>query len=141
MESVNDKFQAGLEVVRPLKVRTATVSQASTDRRVVININESDDPQDLNEVPVQVNGRAYQIQRGRDVPVPPEVVVALENAVIDKAIPMKDDTGIIRGFTLRPTKRFPFRIVDEDSMKLLSAWKAESLTRRDAEIEAQREAG
>jgi hypothetical protein len=140
MESVNEKFQAGINEVKTMKIRTATVSQASTDLRVIININESDDPQDLNEVPVQVNGRAYQIQRGRDVAVPPEVVLALEHAVVDKAIPMKDDTGMVRGFTLRPSKRFPFRIVDEQSMAIMKAWKQESLDRRNAMIEAEQKA-
>jgi hypothetical protein len=139
--SVNEKFAAGIEAPKKMKVRTANVSGASTDLRVTININESDDSQDAdNEVPVQVNGRAYQIKRGQDVAVPPEVVVALENAVVDKAIPMKDENGMTRGFTLRPAKRFPFRIVDEQSMAILKAWKGESIARRDAGIEAEREA-
>jgi len=138
--SVNDKFQAGIDIPAPMKVRVANVSGASTDKRVVININESENPQDLNEVPVQVNGRAYQIQRGKDVAVPPEVVVALENAVADKAIPLEDGQGNVRGFTLRPSKRFPFRVVDEESMLILKQWKGESLARRDAQIEAEREA-
>jgi len=142
-DSVNDKFRVGDDpgVEKPaFKVRTANVSGASTDRRVVININESEDSQDAdNEVPVQVNGRAYQIKRGVDVAVPPEVVVALENAVVDRAIPLKDETGMTRGFTLRPSKRFPFRVVDEDSMLILKQWKNESIMRRDAQIEVERE--
>jgi len=139
--SVNAKFQAGDVISAPFKIRTANVSGASTDKRVVININESEDSQDAdNEVPVQVNGRAYQIKRGVDVSVPPEVVVALENAVVDKAIPFKDESGMTRGFTLRPSKRFPFRVVDEESMSILKHWKNESLARRDAQIEAEREA-
>lgn len=140
MESVSDKFQAGIPV-EPKEVRDtrrhATVSNASTKDRVTININESDDPKDLNEVLVQVNGRAYQIQRGKDVAIPPEVVQALENAVIDRAIPNVDEQGQVRGFTLRPTKRFPFTISGEDkSQAIYRKWKQASIDLRNAQVAA-----
>jgi hypothetical protein len=60
-------------------------------------------------VPVQVNGRAYQITRGRYVEVPSEVVSVLRDAVIDKAVSVNDDRGMPNGIVLRPTRRFPFQ--------------------------------
>lgn len=141
-QQVNDKFMAGL-AVPPMPKDTrkhADVSSASTKDRVLIRVNESERPEDNNEVLVGVNGRAYQIKRGVEVAVPPEVVHALENAVIDKAIPQFTDNGMPNGFILRPTRRFPFEFVNAESHLKYKSWMQQSLDLRDAQIRAQQEA-
>lgn len=138
-EQINDKFS----VTPPIPVDTrrhATVSSASTKNRILIKINESERAEDNNEVIVGVNGRHYQIQRGVEVGVPPEVVHALENAVVDKAIPQFTEMGMPNGFILRPTKRFPFSFVDVESQQAYKAWVQASLDFRDAQIKAELEA-
>jgi len=82
---------------------------ASSLERYGIVIDEGNGPQDIQEVPVQVNGRAYQIRRGMFVEVPKEVVSVLNDAVIDKAVPQYDATGMPAGIKMHPTRRFPFR--------------------------------
>lgn len=143
-QQVNDKFMAGLTPpVTPMPKdnrKHADVSSASTKDRVSIRVNESERPEDNNEVLVGVNGRAYQIKRGVEVAVPPEVVHALENAVIDKAIPQFTDNGMPNGFILRPTRRFPFEFVNAEAHLKYKAWLQQSLDLRDAQIKAQQEA-
>lgn len=139
---VNDKFMAGIAPPPPPKDtrKHADVSSASTRDRVEIRINESEQQGDSNEVVVGVNGRHYQIRRGVDVGVPPEVVHALENAVIDKAIPQFTDTGMPNGFILRPTRRFPFEFANAEAHLKYKAWRQASLDLRDAQVKAQQEA-
>ena len=135
---INEKFQAGLveEKVKDTR-KHANVSSASTKDRVVININEAQNPFDPIDVPVQVNGRSYQIRRGVDVGVPPEVVHVLENAEIGRAKQKMDDRGMPAGVEFVPTRRFPFRIVDSESMRVYNAWVKASLDLRDAQIAAE----
>lgn len=138
---MNDKFMAGLSPTVIDRRRHATVSHASTRDRIMIEINESDKPEDSKDAFVQVNGRAYQIQRGAPVGVPPEVVGVLENAVIDRAVPTIDPvTGIPAGITLRPTRRYPFQFADAESQAQYKAWKKQSTDFRDAQIEAEQQA-
>ena len=71
----------------------------------------------------QVNGRAYQIERGKRVEVPFEVVHVLENAVINKTIPVEDErTGLPNGHIVRPMRRFPFqnlgKVIDANGNRL-----------------------
>lgn len=141
-DSVAGKFGVPGEALPPgvRRLREASVVRASTDARIVIHIDESQDPQDTNEVPVQVNGRAYQIKRGVPVGVPPEVVVALENAVSDRAVPQTDEAGNPRGVVLRPYRRYPFRIVDVESQQRMDRWRKAREDRRAAEVAEQQAA-
>lgn len=82
---------------------------AASKERFGIIIDEGHDQNDISEVPVQVNGRAYQIKRGQYVEVPREVVGVLKDAVIDKAIASFDAMGMPNGIKLRPSRRFPFQ--------------------------------
>lgn len=82
---------------------------AASKERFGIIIDEGHDQNDISEVPVQVNGRAYQIKRGQYVEVPREVVGVLKDAVIDKAIASFDAQGMPNGIKLRPSRRFPFQ--------------------------------
>ena len=135
---VNEKF--GVERPPVIDTRThATVSHASTKDRVSIIINESDKPEDLNEVFVAVNGRAYQIQRGIPVPVPPEVVHALDNAVIDKAI-QQYENGMPAGIILRPSKRYPYQFASPEDASQYRSWMNRSIEFRNAQIAAEADA-
>lgn len=140
-QNINEKFQAGLAPEKIVDHRKhATVSSASTKDRVTININEAQNPFDPVDVQVQVNGRMYQIKRGVDVGVPPEVVHALDNAEIGRARQKIDEKGMPAGVEFTPAKRFPYRIVDADSMQLYKAWLQASLDLRDAQIAAEQHA-
>ena len=87
----------------------ANASNASSKERFGIIIDEGHDQNDITEVPVQVNGRAYQITRGQYVEVPREVVSVLKDAVIDKASAQFDKMGMPAGIKMRPSRRFPFQ--------------------------------
>lgn len=87
----------------------ASERNAASKERFGIIIDEGHDQNDISEVPVQVNGRAYQIKRGQYVEVPREVVGVLKDAVIDKAIASFDAQGMPNGIKLRPSRRFPFQ--------------------------------
>ena len=106
----------------------ASASQASTKARYAIIVEEGSDQTSLSYVPVQVNGRAYQITRGKRVEVPPEVVGVLENAVVNKSIPQTDATGMPAGIITRPMLRFPFQnlglAVDARGKRLMPAEQA-----------------
>lgn len=94
------------------------VTSASAFPRVNIVIDESSNPSDPSRAFVSVNGRAYDIKRGVETPVPPEVVEALTNAVSDKVYQTPD--GEVH---TRPTQRFPFRIQDEEGQRVMAAWR------------------
>ena len=135
--SINEKFAVGsLDTTKDTR-RHASVSNASTADRVMIEINDSNDSSDTHDVFVQVNGRAYTIRRGVEVGVPPEVVHALEHAVIDKAITQYDASGLPSGLTLRPTRRYPFRFTTPEAQQIYQRWSKQSLDLRDAQIEEQ----
>jgi hypothetical protein len=87
----------------------AGASNASSKERFGIIIDEGHDQNDISEVPVQVNGRAYQIKRGQYVEVPIEVISVLKDAVIDRSIAQFDATGMPAGIKVRPSRRFPFQ--------------------------------
>ena len=82
---------------------------AASKERYGIVVDEGAGPNDPPEVPVQVNGRAYQIKRGQYVEVPKEVVGVLNDAVIDRSIAQFDAMGMPNGITVRPQRRFPFQ--------------------------------
>lgn len=90
---------------------TATMSQASSKERWAIVIDEAHSETENQEVFVQVNGRAYQIQRGVTVHVPPEVVGVLKDAVVGVSRQEHDDFGRPKGITVRNAPRFPFRVI------------------------------
>ena len=88
---------------------SASERGSASKERFGITIDEGHDQNDISEVPVCVNGRAYQIRRGAYVEVPREVVGVLNDAVIDKAIAAFDASGMPAGIKLRPSRRFPFQ--------------------------------
>lgn len=98
------------------------VAQASSKERFGIIIDEGSGPNDPQEVPVQVNGRAYQIRRGAYVEVPREVVSVLNDAVVDKTIAQFDAAGMPNGIKVRPSRRYPFRefglVIDKDGNRV-----------------------
>lgn len=87
----------------------ASERSAASKARYGIVIDEGSDQNDIGEVPVQVNGRAYIIKRGQYVEVPGEVVGVLKDAVIDKAVASFDAMGMPNGIKLRASRRFPFQ--------------------------------
>ena len=88
---------------------TANSTSSASKERFGITIDEGSGKNDLQEVPVQVNGRAYQIMRGQYCEVPKEVISVLNDAVVDKAISSTDAQGMPSGITMRKMRRFPFQ--------------------------------
>jgi hypothetical protein len=90
----------------------ANLSRSSSKERFRIMIYESREKSDSKEVPVSVNGRAYQIKRGVQVDVPQEVVSVLSDAVIGQGVPIVDErTGIEAGVEYINAARFPFQML------------------------------
>lgn len=124
LEQANQAQRAApVEAEKETEPGVATASSASTKERYAIIVEEGVEANAIKRVPVQVNGRAYLIERGKRVEVPPEVVHVLENAVVDKSISVEDErTGLPNGIVVRPTRRFPFqnlgKVVDADGNRL-----------------------
>lgn len=107
-KAAEDKAAAAEEKVAAV---SANQSQASSKERWAIVIDEANSETENHEVFVQVNGRAYQIQRGTEVHVPPEVISVLKDAVIGRSQQMFDEFGRPKGIQVREAPRHPFRIV------------------------------
>lgn len=127
LEASNKELRAASVDPEPSdEVGVASSSGASTKARFAIIVEEGTEANAIQAVPVQVNGRAYLIARGKRVEVPPEVVGVLENAVVDKSISNTDPvTGLPSGITVRPMRRFPFQnlglAIDAAGNRLLAA--------------------
>ena len=90
---------------------TANQSQASSKERWAIVIDEGHSETENHDVFVQVNGRAYLIQRGLVVNVPPEVVSVLKDAVVGVSRQEYDEFGRPKGISVRNAPRHPYRVI------------------------------
>jgi len=101
----------------------ANESRASSLTRYAIVLEEARDANEVNPVPVSVNGRAYQLKRGVRLEVPAEVVNVLNDAVTERSIAVVGEGDILSGITTRKARRFPFMLigkaVDETGKRLL----------------------
>lgn len=103
---LNGEPESSAQVAEPeAKAPAAKAAKAAKGDRVRITIFEQDGPGGGDDVFVSVNGRGYQIKRGVEVDVPPEVVEVLNNAVITTFEPQKD--GTVRE---RDVRRFNFSV-------------------------------
>lgn len=127
LEASNQELRAAaIEPEKEVEVGVASASEASSKARYAIIVEEGTEPNAIQAVPVQVNGRAYLIARGKRVEVPTEVVEVLKNAVVDKSISNTDPmTGLPSGISVRPMRRFPFQnlglAIDAQGNRLLAA--------------------
>lgn len=116
-----DKIIADLSAVAA-DTCVASVSHATTKARYAIIVDEGRDQHDEPGVFVSVNGRAYQLKRGVTCEVPPEILEALDHAVIDKHIPVTDANGMPNGTITRASRRFPYqnrgKVVDENGERI-----------------------
>jgi hypothetical protein len=72
-------------------------------KRHKIFIHEAQSQTDPKKVFLSINGFAWDIQRGINVLVPPEVVSALNNAIGEHTVQSEG------GLVTRPMHRFPFQ--------------------------------
>jgi hypothetical protein len=89
------------------------------DPRAIISIMsvESEDGRGSEDVPIGVNGRIWQLQRGKDLNVPWRVVEALRRCV--QTIVRHDDEGNV---TEREAARYPFTILQSPSQQEIADW-------------------
>jgi hypothetical protein len=112
----------------PLKPEEASGKQAGTlgkgDPRAVIMIPpvETEDGSGARDVLVGVNGRAWQLKRGVDLPVPWRVVEALQNAVAD-TVRHRSDEGHEGEVTVTKTRRFNFEFIEKPSAAEIADWR------------------
>jgi hypothetical protein len=98
----------------------SNISQASSQKRLRIFIEEKRSSSEIDPVFVGCNGRGYYIKRGHEVDVPVEVVHILDNAIEGVVKPRPSTVG---GVDFIKSLRFPFRklglAVDENGTRLL----------------------
>lgn len=94
------------------------------DPRAIIQIPvvDTEDKSGENDVMVGVNGRAWQLQRGVDLPVPWRVVIALQNA-IGESIRHDPSSG---DETKTINKRVSFQFVEKPSDAEIKRWHEET---------------
>ena len=94
------------------------------DPRAIISIPvvDTEDRSGENDVIVGVNGRAWQLKRGVDLPVPWRVVEALQNA-IGESVRQDPSTG---DETRSINKRVGFQFVEKPSDAAIAAWHQET---------------
>ena len=112
----------------PLKPEESTGKMTGTlgkgDPRAVIFIPpvETEDGSGTRDVLVGVNGRAWQLKRGVDLPLPWRVVEALQNAVAD-TVRHRDDEGHEGEVVVTPTHRINFNFVEKPPQHEIIEWR------------------
>lgn len=93
------------------------------DPRAVIFIDaiESDDGSGSRDVVVGVNGRAWQLKRGVDLPVPIRVPLALDIAIQD-AVRHSQEEGHEGEVIINTSRRIPYRYVVKPPQAEIDAW-------------------
>lgn len=93
------------------------------DPRAVIHIPviETEDGSGSRDVVVGVNGRAWQLKRGHDLPVPWRVVEALDNAVAS-VVRHSMEEGKEGEVIVRDSKRVAFHYVEKPPQGEIDAW-------------------
>ena len=99
----------GSEAVGPVGAGAASDGNEGRDPiAVIINVQEDEDSRNL--VPVNVNGRRYQVKKGTDVRVPYIVYDTLKNAVQGIPQQVKDEKGKMQ-VVMKNKQRFPFSVI------------------------------
>lgn len=89
---------------------SANESRSKDKERFAILIDEAREQGEIDPVPVSINGRMYQIKRGKVVEVPEEVIDVLRNAIEERPIVRLDANGNPNGYEgWRKARRFPFQ--------------------------------
>jgi len=83
--------------------KTAGKPRAKSSGRVSVIVDEGSDD-DPSDVFLSVNGKAYQVQRGVKVDLPPEILEAMDNARTSQLV--KTGNG---EYKLRDRPRFTYR--------------------------------
>ena len=89
----------------------STASEGNEDRTptaVILTVPEDEDEQ--NFIRVNVNGRRYQLMKGKEVKVPYVVYDVLKNAVEYIPVKAKDELGKDT-IVMKPRQRFPVSVI------------------------------
>ena len=106
VENLKARIAAQEEQLRALGSVGGTQSHASTKKRIRIRIDEARDSSEPNPVFVGVDGRGYQIRRGVEVDVPPEVAHVLDIAIAGRGVPRGGGgTDFVQG------RRIPYQVL------------------------------
>lgn len=106
-----DKAIKGLTPAKPVFKQSDSSTRETRDelhaqRKVTVNIPITEN--DKDDVVVQINGYAFQIKRGADVPVPVSVAKVLEDAKIMTFAQVKRADGEGNELVAQETQRIPF---------------------------------
>lgn len=93
------------------------------DPRAIIHIPtlDSEDGSGARDVVVGVNGRAWQLQRGHDLPVPWRVVEALQHAQSD-IVRHRHDEGHEGEVDIKRAARVAFHFIEKPSQAAIDSW-------------------
>jgi len=89
------------------KTKDILLEKVSVPKRVKIVIPEQEGEDNQGDVFISVNGRAYQIKRGFEVEVPPEVIEVLDHAISTK---MSQDMRTME-MSFKDVPRFPYKVI------------------------------
>lgn len=104
------------------KVMLFDQSQSSKWPRITIYVEQGGGVDQFQDETVLVypNGRTYDIARSANAKVPPEVVDALYLCLSGRQV---KDPKAATGYSTVDVLRFPFRMVDADSVRRYDKWK------------------
>ncbi len=100
---------------------TGTLGKGDPRAVIFIDILDTEDGSGSRDVLVGVNGRAWQLKRGHDLPVPWRVCAALDDAVAD-IVRHSQEEGHEGEVIVRPTKRIPYRFIEKPPQAEIDAW-------------------
>ena len=108
---------AVLSAKRPDKGRVEEVRKMKDlpiEQTTIIRIHESAGPNDINPVPVNVNGMDYRIPRNIPIRVPNFVVEVLERAIETRHESQTDFTTLRTELVTREVPSYPFSVIREE---------------------------
>ena len=94
-------------------VGAGSATEGNEDRvakTVTLNIPDDGSSALINYETVYLNGRSYQIQKGKDVTVPYGVYDILNNAIEDFLTPVRQPDGKVN-YEVRQRRRIPFSVI------------------------------
>lgn len=124
----------GIEDTKPVADTPAAPTVAAQKKYAWVTIIEKSNAQDLDTVPLSVNGYTLQVRRGMKVPLPADYIEVLDHAEFHTGF---NEPGNRRK-ALRKVKRYPFSVHPEPcTEKDFTEWLTRGNAQRDADLSRQ----